>query len=187
MRMLPKRKPLRLQGYDYAQNGAYYVTICTHHRACLFGNIINDEMVLNDAGQMVQQAWNDLPNHYLNVTLDAFVIMPNHVHGVVLIHDSLVGDALVASHNTNGRPQGSPLPLIMDRFKSATTVEYIRGVETFGWPSFNGKLWQRGYYDHIVRNEEDLDRIRQYIINNPLQWTEDTENPNADVGEATVS
>jgi putative transposase len=186
-----RRKPLRLKGYDYAQGGAYYVTICTQQRTCFFGDVINGQMVLNEAGQMIQQTWDDLPNHYPNVTLDAFVVMPNHVHGVIFIYDSLVGDALVASHdvsshNTKGRPQGSPLPTFMDRFKSMTTVEYIRGVKTFGWTPFNGKLWQRGYYDHIVRNEKDLDRIRQYIINNPLQWADDTENPDF-TGDAFVT
>ena len=187
-----RRKPLRLQGYDYAQAGASYVTICTQQRTCLFGDVIKGEMVLNEAGQMIQQIWNDLPHHYPNVTLDAFVVMPNHVHGVLFIDDSLVGDGPRAVPILDqGPPQGAtPTTLslidLMHRFKSLTTAKYRHGVKTVGWLPFNGKLWQQGYYDHIVRNEKDLDRIRQYIINNPLQWADDTENPDF-TGDASVT
>jgi putative transposase len=198
---LRQRKPLRLKAYDYNQQGAYFVTLCTQNRECLFGEVMDNVMVLNEAGRMVEAIWNDLSTHYPSITLDAFIIMPNHVHGVININtvdtdtinqnEPCEGDALVASRlYDGGTPQGRPLPVIMDRFKSTTTVEYIRRVKRHAWPPFDRKLWQRGYHDHIVRNEADLNRIREYIQNNPAQWVLDTENPihaHHPVGDALVA
>jgi putative transposase len=176
--ILSPRKRLRLVDYNYAQAGMYYVTLCTQWRTHLFGEVLEDRMVLNAAGQMVKSLWETLPNHYPAITLDAFVIMPNHIHGIIFI----VGDALVASLNktTTGvigenkkplivTPQGRPLPVIMDRFKSSTTVHYIHGVRKEGWTPFDRKLWQRSYYDRIIRTDDELTMVRDYIALNPAK------------------
>mgnify|MGYP000913469741 FL=1 len=156
------RRSIRLKGYDYSQSGACFVTICTQNRVCLFGDIVDGEMRLNDAGKIVHGVWNDLPNHYPGMELDAFVVMPNHVHGIIVI----VGAGLKLAPTKRG------LPEIIRGFKtfSSRRINELRG--TPGIP-----VWQRNYYEHIVRNDESLYRIREYIINNPMQWEQDRENP----------
>ncbi len=193
------RKDLRLPEYDYSQEGLYYITICTNNREYLFGNIVNDKMKLNDAGKMVKQCWKEIPKHYLSVILDIFIIMPNHIHGIIEIIDvdntsPIVGAPLVGAlendsntKNTNDRAGTRPAPTktigdIIGGFKSMTTNEYIRNVENNNWLPFDGKLWQRNYYEHIVRHENDLQQIRQYIIDNPMMWERDRnnkDNPNS--------
>jgi REP element-mobilizing transposase RayT len=336
------RRSIRLKGYDYSQAGAYFVTICTQDRACLFGKVVNGEMRLNDAGRMVLAEWNMLPERFPHVVLDAFVVMPNHVHGIVVITNpatddgattrvaptavtivgtglvpvpnagtmgaapddgtmgavpddgtmgaapnagtmgaapdagtmgavpddgtmgaapddgmmgavpnagtmgavpnagtmgaapnagtmgavpdagtmgaapnagmmgaapnagtmgaapddgattrvaptavTIVGTGLVpvpddgATTRTTTRTTTRVAPTVGDivgAFKSRVTVEYIRGVKTSGWPPFRGRLWQRNYYEHIIRNERALNAIRQYIIENPRRWQMDREN-----------
>jgi putative transposase len=295
------RRSIRLKGYDYSQAGAYFITICTQDRACLFGKVVNGEMRLNDAGRMVLAEWNMLPERFPHVVLDAFVVMPNHVHGIVVITNpatddtattapKIVGTGLVPVPNAgtmdaapnagtmgavpdagtmgavpdagtmgaapdagtmgaapnagtmgaapnagtmgaapNAGTMGAapdagmmgavpddgattrvaptaativgtglvPVPDdgattrattrtttrvaptvgdIVGAFKSRVTVEYIRGVKTSGWPPFRGRLWQRNYYEHIIRNERALNAIRQYIIENPRRWQMDREN-----------
>jgi len=294
------RRSIRLKGYDYSQAGAYFITICTQDRACLFGKVVNGEMRLNDAGRMVLAEWNMLPERFPHVVLDAFVVMPNHVHGIVVITNpatddtattapTIVGTGLVPAPNAgtmgavpdagtmgavpNAGTMGAvpddgamgaapdagamgaapdagtmgaapddgamgavpdagtmgaapdtgattrvaptaativgtglvPAPDdgattrvaptvgdivaptvgdivaptvgdIVGAFKSRVTVEYIRGVKTSGWPPFRGRLWQRNYYEHIIRNERALNAIRQYIIENPRRWQMDREN-----------
>ena len=286
------RRSIRLKGYDYSQAGAYFITICTQDRACLFGKVVNGEMQLNDAGRMVLAEWNMLPERFPHVVLDAFVVMPNHVHGIVVITNpatddtattapTIVGTGLVPVPNAgtmgavpdagtmgavpdagtmgavpdagtmgavpdagtmgavpNAGTMGAvpdagmmgavpdagmmgavpddgattrvaptaativgtglvPVPDdgattrvaptvgdivaptvgdIVGAFKSRVTVEYIRGVKTSGWPPFRGRLWQRNYYEHIIRNERALNAIRQYIIENPRRWQMDREN-----------
>jgi len=310
------RRSIRLKGYDYSQAGAYFITICTQDRACLFGKVVNGEMRLNDAGRMVLAEWNMLPERFPHVVLDAFVVMPNHVHGIVVITNpatddtattapTIVGTGLVPAPNAgtmgavpdagtmgavpdagtmgavpnagtmgaapnagtmgaapdagtmgaapdagtmgavpNAGTMGAvpddgattrvaptaativgtdlvpvpddgattrvaptaativgtglvPVPNagattrvaptvgdivaptvgdIVGAFKSRVTVEYIRGVKTSGWPPFRGRLWQRNYYEHIIRNERALNAIRQYIIENPRRWQMDREN-----------
>ncbi len=181
------RRSIRLKGYDYMQSGAYFLTICTHQRECLFGTVVDGNMQLNAAGEMVQSVWNDLPHRYPNVQLDELMVMPNHIHAIIaLVGAPLVGAQFLNSQFVNnstpnsqetGHPQGAPLPDIIGGFKSITTTQYIAGVKQRHWPSFKGKLWQRNYYEHIIRNENDLNRIREYILNNPMQWLLDTENP----------
>ena len=273
-----RRRSMRLKGYDYSQAGAYFVTICTQGRACLFGEVVDGEMRLNDAGRMVVAEWERLPALFPNVVLDAFVVMPNHIHGIVILTDPAddatdgataigatiggattgraatggattrvapttagddatpVGAGLVPALSTMARddaiPVGAglvpapstaqsvpapstpapstpatpapapstpatpapappvpapptpapsvPAPTLGDvigAFKSRVTVEYIRGVKTFGWTPFDRRLWQRNYYEHIIRNEEALNRIRRYIVENPIRWAFDRENP----------
>ncbi|MDF9392115.1 MULTISPECIES: transposase [Methylococcus] len=171
-----QRRSIRLKDYDYSQAGAYFVTMCTQNRACLFGDVIDGAMRVNDAGRMVQTVWDELPLHYVGVELDTFVVMPNHVHGIIV----LVGAGPRACPKS-GRPQGAAptlsLPDVVHRFKTLTTKRYTDGVKTGGWPPFHGRVWQRNYYEHIIRDEVSLHRIREYIANNPQQWALDRENP----------
>jgi len=158
------RRSLRLQGYDYGGAGAYFLTLCAHQRACLFGDILDGIMHENEAGQAVREAWESLPDRFPDAELDAFVVMPNHVHGILLIGDS-------HEHDHLGRVVGA--------FKSLTVYRYNQGVVGEGWPRYTGKLWQRNYYEHVIRNEETLDQIRRYIMGNPGQWLDDPEHPQA--------
>jgi putative transposase len=174
------RRSIRLRGYDYTQPGAYFVTICTQNRACLFGQMVDGAMVLSDAGQLVQTVWDEIPAHYAGTSIDTFIVMPNHIHGIIV----LVG-AAPCGRPPSGQAQGPAptiaigisLPDVVHRFKTMTTKRYADGVKQRGWPPFPGRLWQRGYYEHIIRDEESLDRIRQYIDDNPAQWELDRENP----------
>ena len=178
------RRSLRLKGYDYAQAGAYFVTICTQDRACLFGEVVDGEMRLNEWGEIVSRTWHDLPNHVANVALDEFVVMPNHIHGIIVI-DNVVGagSGVGARHAVPlqtvppqterfGRPVAGSIPTIIRSFKSAVTKQINEQRATPGMP-----VWQRNYYEHIIRNEASLARIRDYIVNNPMQWALDRENP----------
>ncbi len=164
------RRSIRLGGYDYSRAGAYFVTICTQNRECLFGRIVNGKMILNDAGRMIQTGWDEIPSRYPGIDIGALQIMPNHIHGIVAI---VVGAGPRACPD-NGQPQGAAstmsLPDVVHRFKSMTTHEYINGVKQQGWTPFPRKLWQRNYWEHIVRNETELNRIREYIANNPVRW-----------------
>lgn len=116
-------------------------------------------MHLNSIGQMIASIWRTMPERLEQVDLDSFVVMPNHIHGIVLLE------------------KGIALTRVIQAFKSISTNEYIRGVQSQGWKKFNGTLWQRSFHDHVIRNEKDLFRIQEYIINNPLQWAIDEENP----------
>jgi REP element-mobilizing transposase RayT len=154
------RRSIRLQRYDYTQMGAYFVTICTWQRECLFGKVINGEMQLSRYGETVQFNWDTLPKRYSNVDLDAFIIMPNHVHGIIILKET-------------GKSKTYGLPEVVRGFKtfSARRINQIRCQS--GVP-----VWQRGYYEHIIRTEESLTAIRNYIINNPLCWKKDDLSPN---------
>jgi putative transposase len=160
----PRRRSMRLAGFDYAEHGAYFVTICTLDRLPLFGDILREVMRANAAGTMIERWWRELPSKYKHVEADEVVVMPNHVHGLLFINGS----------------DGAPLPRIMQWFKTMTTNAYFAAVRESGWASVSGKLWQRGYYDHIVRRDEALNDIRQYIIDNPRKWAEDELNPRLD-------
>jgi len=183
------RRSIRLKGYDYAQAGAYFVTICTRERACLFGEVVDGEMRLNDAGRMVERCWLDIPRHFPHVELDAFVIMPNHIHGIIVItSDPDVGARHVEARHVGarhavplqmaphaeqfGKPVPGSLPTIVRSFKSAATkrINIWRGTP-------GASVWQRNYYEHILRDEASWERVREYIANNPLQWAVDRENP----------
>lgn len=171
------RRSIRLQGYDYARNGAYFVTVCAQGRECLFGEIVDGEMYLNDAGRMVAKWWMELPERFPDVVLDEYVVMPNHFHGILVF----VGAALRGRPDaeTEGHPhRGAPtLGDVVDWFKTMTTNAYIRGVKMSDWPPFAGRLWQRNYYERVIRDEKELDAVREYIANNPKRWESDSENP----------
>jgi REP element-mobilizing transposase RayT len=168
-----RRRSLRLRGYDYSQVGAYFVTMCTQGRHCLFGEADGDSMRLNDAGRMLADLWLDIPSRTPDVALDSFVVMPNHVQGVVVLPDHR-GRTKAGPVGENAVPA---LGSVVGAFKSAATLEYIRGVRTRGWPPFRSRLWQRNYYEHVIRDETSLDGIRRYIAENPARWAFDKENP----------
>ncbi|MDR0371850.1 MAG: transposase [Prevotellaceae bacterium] len=193
-----RRRSIRLKGYDYSQAGLYFITMNVQHNQYLFGEITDEQMSLNAAGQMVADEWEKLPERFPNIELHEFVVMPNHFHGILEIVDTpvvdtpvvgattvgativgapLVGarhhdmDAATTSMITRATTRGAPtVGKMMDAFKSITTVEYIRGVRLSDWLPFNGKLWQRNYYEHIIRNEKSYQNIAEYIINNPVRW-----------------
>ncbi|MEK6733209.1 MAG: transposase, partial [Candidatus Omnitrophota bacterium] len=163
---MKSRKPTRLHGYDYSQNGYYFVTMCTYNRIEWFGKIENDQMILNECGQVISECRHDLPNHYRNIKLDESIIMPNHVHGIIIIENN-VGNGL------------KPFPTKMHGLS-----EIIRGFKTFSSRRINEKIindnahfhWQKSFYDHVIRSEKELIEVREYIVNNPKKWDLDTEN-----------
>jgi putative transposase len=163
-----RRRSLRLKEYDYTYAGAYFVTICAQDKACLFGNVVDECMYLNDAGHMLARLWNDIPARFADIETDAFVVMPNHMHGIIVLPDAANGAA------TGVVPA---LGEVVAAFKSASTVDYIRSVKTRAWPAFRRWLWQRNYYEHVIRDEKALDRIHRYIVENPARWAFDDENP----------
>ena len=183
------RRSIRLQDYDYSSEGACFVTMCTQNRECLFGVIVNGEMILNEYGKIVEQCRNDLPNHYDNIALDAYVIMPDHFHGIIFIVsvdsvdaldsvnaiDSVDSVLVGAIHELPRLKQQQRrkmlLPKIVGRLKmnSAKQINQMRNT-----PGIS--VWQRNYYEHIIRDEKSLENIQKYIINNPLQWYYDNNN-----------
>jgi len=177
------RRSLRLPNYDYAQAGAYFVTVCTNERKCLLGEIVGGEMRLSDAGRMVESVWIDIARHYSSVDIDAFVTMPNHIHGIIILGVGAGPRACPDEKKRMGQPQRvAPtisLPEVVQRFKSLTTTKYIKGVAQESWPAFPGRLWQRNYYEHVIRKENELTLIREYIQLNPTKWAVDKENPGA--------
>jgi len=184
-----RRRSIRLGGYDYSRPGAYFVTVCAHGRECRLGEIAGGEVRLNDAGEMVQRTWEELPSKYPGVEIDSFVVMPNHVHGIIVLTDPVGAGPRarpacpgLPARPVEGRPRGaSPtrfsLADVVHRFKSLTTARYRSGVARLGWPPFPARLWQRNYYDRIIRGEEELAKIREYIAANPVQWAEDENHP----------
>ncbi|MFH1077149.1 MAG: transposase [Pseudomonadota bacterium] len=172
------RCSIRLKGYDYSQAGLYFITICTQNKLCLFGGIENRDMILNDAGQMVERQWQELIYRFDNIRLHEFIVMPNHFHGII----EFVGVPLVGTRNTGGtyntgigQPQGIAPTVgdVVGAFKSLTANDYIQNVKQNNWQPFNQKLWQRNYYEHIIRNEKTYFEISEYIQTNPLKWQED--------------
>jgi REP element-mobilizing transposase RayT len=166
-----KRRSIRLSEYDYTTPGAYFVTICTHGNACLFGKVAVGEILLNEAGKMVKNVWDALPDHYPSIEIDAFVVMPNHMHGIIIISDNNVGPAPRGRLKGSGQAQGPAptlsLPDVVHRFKTLTTKLYTDGVKQSNWIPFDKHLWQRGYYERVVRQSEDMNSIREYILLNP--------------------
>ena len=258
------RRSIRLKGYDYTRPGAYFVTVCTQNRECLFGKIMNGEMKLNDAGRMIIKWRHELENKFPDIKINDFICMPNHIHFILIngvgadlrvcpvcpdnnatdAHNDLTNtpndptckpdapakpnpsvradlrvcpdnnatDAYddpqvkpnptckpdapakpnpsvradlrvcpvcpikpdpMGEHDKKGEHAGSPLRRVVQWFKTMTTNEYIRGVKQHAWPPFPGKLWQRNYYERIIRNKTEFDKIQNYIVNNPFNWHDD--------------
>ena len=158
---LPQRKSQRLKNYDYSQNAAYFVTICTQNHLCLFGKISNETLILNDAGKMVSDKFAEIPKHYPHIEIIKYVVMPNHLHAILLIQND---------ESTKGHSATMTLSEYIRRFKTLTTKLYIEGVKANRYPAFNKRVWQRSYHDHVIRNEADFLRIYEYIETNPLKW-----------------
>jgi putative transposase len=184
---LPNRKSIRLKHYDYSRPGFYFITICTHNRIVRFGHISDNKMNLNTFGEIVTNQWYHLPDHFDKIKLDQFIAIPNHIHAIIQI----VGAPLAGVLTTNARPLAGARD---DDYRSTTriapardkTVGHIIGAykslcvhHCLQWVKFNdpsfyiGKLWQRNYWEHIIRNEYELIRIREYIRNNPKMWKND--------------
>ncbi|MHB0924866.1 MAG: transposase [Bellilinea sp.] len=169
------RRSIRLPGYDYAQEGAYFITLCTHNREHLFGEIVNGEMVLNDLGKIVHDEWNHTSIIRPTIELGEFVVMPNHFHGIILIvdgrgtaHRAPTGD--IPTYEQFGKPVAGSIPTVVRGFKSAATKRINIFRNTPGAP-----VWQRNYYEHIIRNEKSYFEIAQYIFDNPAHWETDSE------------
>jgi REP element-mobilizing transposase RayT len=153
------------------------------------GDILNGQMRLSRAGETVTRWWLELARKFTTVETDEFVVMPNQCHGIIVITDPPVGADLRVGPATarTGAHTGAPLPMIVQWFKTMSTNEYMRGVKNLGWTPLRGRLWQRNYYEHIIRGKESLKRIRQYILDNPARWEFDRENPAAKVVEPDSS
>jgi putative transposase len=174
------RRSIHLRNYDYSQVGYYYVTIRVEDGRCLFGEVVNGEMHLNNLGRIVQQCWFEICSHFPDVRLDLFVVMPNHLHGILQLRDHRRGTACRAPTQMSkakqkeqfGKPVHGSLPTIMRSFKSAVTrrIRKLHNMRRIF-------KWQRGYYEHVVRSETELNIKRQYILNNPLKWQLDRNNP----------
>jgi REP element-mobilizing transposase RayT len=199
---LPNRRSIRLREYDYAAAGPYFVTLCAYRGHCIFGRFVNGRVVIDPIGQTIQSCWEQIPLHFPNITLDVFVIMPNHVHGIIMIHkpgtavpcpyggedgakrgtacrgprlDSVPFPPIVREGNTQERfssPVVGSLPTILRSFKSAVTKRVHEN------PHFcDTRVWQRGYYEHIIRTMRSLEETRRYIAENPSLWPEDPKHP----------
>jgi REP element-mobilizing transposase RayT len=169
------RRSIRLRGYDYTLAGAYFVTICAQQRVCLFGAEA-DPTVLTPAGRMVGEWWTALAQRFPTVALDASVIMPNHVHGIVILREPQA-PRLAPIAVEEDDPTAPSLSRVVQWFKTMSTNAYLRGVKQEGWPPCPGRLWQRDYYERIIRNDRELDALRAYIDANPAHWADDAEHP----------
>ncbi len=170
------RRSIRLKDYDYSQAGAYFVTICTKERECFFGNVIDDRVILSEIGKVARKGWLDIPLNFQNLELDEFMVMPNHIHGIIIFND---GRGLINQAPTNQTPTDT---WILMKNPEQTLGKIIRFYKARTSNSIHDKWhpdfkWQRNYYEHIIRNEKELNSIREYIRYNPLKWDEDEENP----------
>lgn len=159
----PFRKKLRLDNFDYRSPGAYFVTICTQNRRHILGKVVAEEIHLSWQGQIAIDCWQELPAHFPHLELDEFVIMSNHIHGILWIVETRM-----PQQNSSAGPKAGSLEVILRSFKSAVT----KRVNEFNQTSGAG-FWQRSFYDHILRDEGDLDQHRKYILENPIRWAQD--------------
>ena len=169
------RQSIRLRNHDYSQAGAYFVTICVWQRECLFGEIIDGVMRLSETGRNVHAVWEDLPNHYNQIELDAFIVMPNHIHGVIIIVGAGFKPAQglqSAQLNHVSAEKRQALPDIIRGFKTFSSRRINEMRKTPGCP-----VWQRNYFERVIRGEREFAFVREYIVNNPLKWDSDHENP----------
>jgi REP element-mobilizing transposase RayT len=184
------RRSIRLPGYDYSQDGWYYITICALGKKCLFGKFADGQIQLYEYGRTVEKCWQWLDQQYDYVHLDEYVVMPNHLHGIIVIRrddsqkglvrcrDGTQNDCIARRGGSRTTPiinlhKYKPLSRLIGAFKTVSTRQINNIRNTPGC-----KLWQRNYYEHIIRNEEELNHIRRYIAENPANWRQDEENPN---------
>jgi putative transposase len=200
----PNRQSVRLDEYDYSQPGMYYVTVCTSGRACLFGQVVDNGIILSAIGEAVEKCWLAIPKHFPHVALDAYIVMPNHIHGIIAIEDKAdqsgvyqgfrqkkawqslksVDRCLKGSQATRAR-HASPLQESESTSLGKGTVGAIVGsfksAATKEVRKVSGgedvSIWQRSYYEHIISSESGLDQIRRYISENPTNWNTDEDNP----------
>jgi putative transposase len=178
------RRSIRLKGYDYSQAGLYFITVCCEDRKNRFGRVENNEMILNELGIIAYHEWAKLSERFPNFELDVFQIMPNHMHGIIFLNTEVVGATLAAVAQNDddiidkGQPQGiAPTSMtitvgdIVGAYKSLVSNSCLEIFKSKD--KIMGKLWQRNYYEHIIRNPEAYQRISDYIINNPAKWAED--------------
>lgn len=165
------RRSIRLREFDYSSSGGYFVTTCVQNRECLFGDILDGIMVLNNAGKVIQSVWKGLPERFPSIELDAFVVMPNHVHFIVMIRVTDENDG-VDQGGRAGQGHAPTLDRVVGAFKSIGAAQVNRLLSRTGQP-----LWQRNYYERVIRNDAELQGLRNYIVHNPLKWEDDTENP----------
>jgi len=193
---MKNRKVIRLKGYDYSLAGAYFVTICTYNSFCSLGHVKEGIVILSTIGKKADKFWQEISAHHGNTQLHEFIVMPNHVHGIIMISDqdtncrgvqlnapdrsagnpthSSKGVYLNApTHHVRISPRKNTLSVIIRTYKSALT----NWCRKNGFSNFK---WQRNYYEHIIRNEKELSRIREYIQNNPINWELDRENPSSE-------
>jgi len=167
-----RRKHIRLREYDYSQPGAYFITVCVKDRDEMFGEIVDGEMKRNACGNSVQSCWEEWPTHFENIQPDEFIVMPNHIHGIIIL-DQLGRDVQLniptGHYHSRISPRSGSLSVIVRTFKAAVTTEYRKK----GYTDF---CWQSRFYDHIIHSEKSLNRIRGYIRTNPQQWAWDREN-----------
>ncbi len=183
------RCSIRLKGWDYSSPNLYFVTICVQNRGCMFAQIVNNELILNEAGKMIENIWLEMPLKYPGITLDEFVVMPNHIHGILCLNVGAGPRACPSfvyrtAFDKEGRTRGSAptenrlsLPDVIRQFKTMTSKKYSEGVFQTNFPEFQRRLWQRNYYEHIIRNDKELEQTRKYICDNPAAWPHDEENP----------
>ncbi len=183
-----QRRSIILPGYDYSKSGAYYITICSRDRECLLGEILESEEAVrtdvgaelasahsirqlgvaceySEAGRIIDQNWQDLSERFEEVSTDEYIIMPNHFHGII-----------AKRAEASSAPTSPTVGRIIQAFKSKCVIAYIKYIKKKNLNK-TGKIWQKNYYEHIIRNESELEKIREYIINNPFTWAEDEENP----------
>ncbi len=176
------RRSIRLKDFNYAQPGAYFITICTKNRENLLGSIKEGQMIKNDIGLAIQTAWEDLPKRFPETALDAFMVMPNHIHGIIIVGAQFIAPDLMSSHFSQPMTNATPtitkgvinhaptLGKIIRTFKAVSS--YL--IRQKHYPGFG---WQRNYYEHVIRDDKSLNRVREYIVANPLRWELDRENP----------
>jgi putative transposase len=165
------RRSIRLKNYDYSQSGAYFVTICTYNKECLFGGIADGKMILSELGEIARDEWNRTAHIRDNVELDEYVVMPNHLHGIIVILRKCRGVSRYAPTNRFRSPSQT-IGSVIRGYKSSVTKRINESRMT---PALS--VWQRNYWEHVIRNEQELSKAREYIVNNPLKWTLDRENP----------
>jgi len=194
------RRSIRLKGYDYSQNGAYFITLCAQDRRPIFGKIVNGEMQLSPFGVIVRDEWLKTSEMRKNIEMDEFVVMPNHFHGIIVIDDGDIRrDAMHRVQDKEestgtqdfstgtlqraptsaptverfGKPTSNTIPTIIRGFKAAVTKQINTIQINSGVYNMPERIWQKNYYEHVIRNEISLNKIREYIMSNPLNWKED--------------
>ena len=178
IKLNPQRKHLRLEGYDYALPGGYFVTMAANQRGNIFGLVEDLEVTLNNLGKMVRDCWEETPERFPVVLLDEFILRPDHIHAILFIEGSNVGAGLdparIDPNKLEVKPRATSrvaptLGQIIGALKSISTMRYYSGINDRKWTTHEGKLWQRGYHDRIIRNKSELNRILHYVINNAVK------------------